>query len=168
MNPDAKVEISTRSLVTLFTAMVLAGTSLFLVPAFVIRPFRYQSPLALWWAMAIRQLAPLWTIVAAVAALVLTLVLWRRVSRWPRALFVLGIALVAASATMARLNYFEWMFHHLNTPSFEPAGSAKLDPSEMVMAVRLGNDSRAYPIREMAYHHVANDVVGGVPIAVTY
>jgi hypothetical protein len=98
MNPDAKVKSSPRSLVTLFAAVVLAGIGLFFIPAFIIRPFRYQSPGTLRWAMAIRQLAPPWTIVAAVAALVLTLILWRRVSRWPKALFVLGIALVAASA----------------------------------------------------------------------
>jgi hypothetical protein len=38
----------------------------------------------------------------------------------------------------------------------------------MIMSVRLGDDDRAYPISQMAYHHVLNDVVGGVPIAVTY
>jgi hypothetical protein len=38
----------------------------------------------------------------------------------------------------------------------------------MILAVRYSNDARAYPIREMAYHHILNDVVGGVPIAVTY
>ena len=38
----------------------------------------------------------------------------------------------------------------------------------MILAVRLGDDARAYPISQMAYHHVLNDVVGGVPIAVTY
>jgi hypothetical protein len=36
------------------------------------------------------------------------------------------------------------------------------------MAVRHGADARAYPISQMAYHHVLNDVVNGVPIAVTY
>jgi len=38
----------------------------------------------------------------------------------------------------------------------------------MILAVRFGSDARAYPIREMAYHHVLNDVVAGVPVAVTY
>jgi hypothetical protein len=38
----------------------------------------------------------------------------------------------------------------------------------MVMAVKFGADTRAYPIVEMAYHHVLNDTVGGVPIVVTY
>jgi Protein of unknown function (DUF3179) len=38
----------------------------------------------------------------------------------------------------------------------------------MILAVHFGADARAYPIREMAYHHVLNDVVNGVPVAVTY
>jgi hypothetical protein len=38
----------------------------------------------------------------------------------------------------------------------------------MILAVRIGAEARAYPIREMAYHHVLNDLVGGVPIAATY
>ena len=31
------------------------------------------------------------------------------------------------------------------------------------MAVRFGSDARAYPIVQMAYHHVFNDEVGGIP-----
>jgi len=36
------------------------------------------------------------------------------------------------------------------------------------MTLRYGSDARAYPISQMAYHHILNDVIGGVPIAVTY
>ena len=39
----------------------------------------------------------------------------------------------------------------------------------MVLAVRLsGERPMPYPIREMAYHHVVNDVVGREPIVATY
>jgi hypothetical protein len=76
--------------------------------------------------------------------------------------------LVALSAVMARLNYFEWMFHPVDSAKFESASASKLGSTEMVLAVRYGADARAYPIREMAYHHILNDVVAGVPIAVTY
>jgi hypothetical protein len=69
---------------------------------------------------------------------------------------------------MARLNYFEWMFHPVDSAQFESASASKLDRGEMILAVRIGAEARAYPIREMAYHHVLNDVVGGVPIAATY
>jgi hypothetical protein len=38
----------------------------------------------------------------------------------------------------------------------------------MILAVAIGPDARAYPIREMAYHHLVNDEVAGVPIVPTY
>jgi hypothetical protein len=72
------------------------------------------------------------------------------------------------STVMARLNYFEWMFHPVDSPQFEAQSASKLENGEMILAVRYGDDARAYPIVEMAYHHVLNDVVNGIPVAVTY
>jgi hypothetical protein len=60
------------------------------------------------------------------------------------------------------------MFHPVAQPGFQPAEQTKLDDGEMVLTVTFNNDTRAYPIREMGYHHIVNDVVGGVPVAVTY
>lgn len=151
-----------------FSLLVLLCLGFFLVPAFIIQPFRLQTPSALALAMAVKQVAPVWGVVAAGAALLLAFVLWRRVSTWKKVLLVLGICLAAAATWMARVDYFEWMFHPVITAGFESAESSKLDPAQMVMTVRFGDDARAYPIRAMAYHHVFNDVVGGVPIAVTY
>jgi hypothetical protein len=37
-----------------------------------------------------------------------------------------------------------------------------------VLSVTLGNESVAYPIRLMGYHHVVQDTVGGTPIVATY
>jgi hypothetical protein len=51
---------------------------------------------------------------------------------------------------------------------FELTEQSQLEVGEMIMAVRFGSDARAYPISEMAYHHIVNDVVGGVPVTVTY
>src|ERR1035437_1522519 len=60
------------------------------------------------------------------------------------------------------------MCHPVASPQFESASASKLDRGEMILAVRFASDARSYPIREMAYHHVLNDVVAGVPVAVTY
>jgi hypothetical protein len=60
------------------------------------------------------------------------------------------------------------MFHPIAGAQFVAQAQSKLDPKEMVLAVNLGGEARAYPISQMAYHHVLNDVVAGVPIAVTY
>jgi hypothetical protein len=118
--------------------------------------------------MAVRQQAPLWSMLTATAALLLAILLWRRTPAWKKVLLVLGVCLATAAGAMARVDYFEWMFHPVAAPGFESAAAFQLDPSQMVMAVRFGSDARAYPIRAMAYHHVVNDTVGGIPIAVAY
>jgi hypothetical protein len=152
----------------LFVFAVLAALLLFLIPAWIIQPFRPQTTSTLSLAITIRQQAPAYSLISTATAVAITLALWRRSSRVKRLLLGLGISLACAAAVMARVDYFEWMFHPLTAPGFESAQSSKLDPAQMVMSVRLGNEARAYPIYEMAYHHVLNDVVGGVPIAVTY
>jgi len=162
------VRKSTFALALIFALSVCTGLSLFLAPALIIRPFKFQSTRALNFAMAVRQQAPIWSLIIAAGTVILAAILWRRVSLWKRILLGAGICLVAVSAVMTRVDYFEWMFHPVRVPGFEAADHAKLDSSEMVMAVGFGSDARAYPIRAMAYHHVLNDVVGGVPVAVTY
>ncbi len=45
----------------------------------------------------------------------------------------------------------------------------RLDPREPVLTLEIeGTEPRAYPIRYLMFHEIANDVVGGVPVAVTY
>jgi Protein of unknown function (DUF3179) len=151
-----------------YCVCALLASALFFIPAFVIRPFRYQAPRALFVAMALRQRAPLPTLILAFVCFILAFALWRSANRWLKASLALTLLVVTFSAVMARLSYFEWMFHPIAGAQFLAQSESKLDPKEMIMAVRLGNDARAYPISQMAYHHVLNDVVGDVPIAVTY
>ena len=40
--------------------------------------------------------------------------------------------------------------------------------NDRVMTVEVGNESVAYPIRLMAYHHLVQDTVGGTPLVATY
>lgn len=151
-----------------FAISAVVGTAFFFIPAFIIRPFRYQSRGGLILAMSLRQHAPLVTAVCAMMCFLLTLPLWPGPGRWRKAGLAAALVLVSFSAVMARMNYFEWMFHPVDGPQFLTQAQAKLDGKEMVMAVRLGDDARAYPISQMAYHHVLNDVVGDKAIVVTY
>jgi len=43
-----------------------------------------------------------------------------------------------------------------------------LVPSDKIIGVAIGDESRAYPLRVLVWHEIVNDVVGGVPIAITY
>jgi hypothetical protein len=153
---------------TVFSICAIVAIALFFVPAFIIRPFTHQAPRPLLLAMALRQGAPLGTLIAALACFAFAIALWRTVGPWRKTLLVLTLLPVTFATVMARLNYFEWMFHPIAGAEFLAQSESKLDSKEMILAVRFGSESRAYPISQMAYHHVLNDVVGGVPIAVTY
>ena len=152
----------------LFGLAVVAGVGLFMFPAYIIRPFKFQSARALTAALTVRNFAPLGTLVALIVALLLAFLLFHRSKKLGRGMVLAGMLLVSGAAVMARMNYFEWMFHPLPSPGFEAAATSKLADGEMVLSVRYNNEARAYPIREMAYHHILNDEVGGVPVAVTY
>lgn len=151
-----------------FACLVCVTLVLFLFPAFIIQPFRFQSARGLILAMAVRQRAPFWTLLTTGMAFLVAWLLWSHIARWKKAFVVVGLCLASAAAVMARIDYFEWMFHPVPAAGFDSTSNSKVDPSEMVMAVSFNGDARAYPIFEMAYHHILNDVVGGVPIAVTY
>jgi len=151
-----------------FLLLTLSAVALFLIPAWIIQPFRHQSARALSLALTLRQVAPAGTLLAGVVALFLAMGLWPRMSRWKKSAIAAGLFFTAAAAVMARTDYFEWMFHRVSAPGFQSVTDSKLDPGEMVLAVRFASEARAYPIRAMAYHHVVNDVVSGIPIAVTY
>src|SRR5260370_16847184 len=123
-----------RGLWTGCAASSLACIGLFFVPAFSIRPFRYQSARALSLALMVRQRAPLGTLVAALICLLLVLALWRIARTWQRIVLMVAMLLVACSAVMARINYFEWMFHPVDSPQFEAEAQSKLDSADMTMA----------------------------------
>ncbi len=59
-------------------------------------------------------------------------------------------------------------FEPLDDPDSVAAVDEHYDADEPMMVVTVEGATRAWPVRAMAYHHVANDVVGGVPVAVTY
>jgi hypothetical protein len=151
--------------IVVLTALTVA---LFMFPAWIIRPFKYQAPALLSAAVRIRTVAPVLTLFTLAGLLLIGRALWLR-TRWiSRSVIVLALLLSSSAALMARMNYFEWMFHPITAAGFLPASDAHLKDSEMVMAVRFETDARAYPILQMAYHHVLNDTVGNVPIVVTY
>jgi hypothetical protein len=57
----------------------------------------------------------------------------------------------------------------LVNPRHVPAAQATyLTDDDLVFGVTLNGDSRAYPHRIMDWHEMANDVVGGTPVALAY
>ena len=58
----------------------------------------------------------------------------------------------------------------IDRPAFvSPADAAAwLAPKEPVLALEVQGDARAYPLQILMWHEIVNDVVGGVPVAVTF
>ena len=53
-------------------------------------------------------------------------------------------------------------------PEFVPHAQSNLDPSDVVIALSIDGDSRAYPVRILNHREMVNDVVGGVPVVVSW
>jgi hypothetical protein len=58
----------------------------------------------------------------------------------------------------------------IDQPRFVANGEARawLGDREPVVALQLNGVSRAYPMQILLWHEVANDVIGGVPVAITF
>ena len=58
----------------------------------------------------------------------------------------------------------------IDAPTFVAAANADawLDNREPVIALTVGEETRAYPIQILIWHEIVNDEIGGVPVAVTF
>lgn len=57
----------------------------------------------------------------------------------------------------------------IDAPKFHSVSEETNIPGqEPVVAFELNGDARAYPIRYLMWHEIVNDVVGGLPVAVTF
>jgi hypothetical protein len=157
-----------RTMALLFGCLAL---SLFCViyPVFVIWPFRAQRPGELAAALMVLRFGPAATVISGAAAIVAVIFYWRtQPKRWRRVLPVAATVFTCALAWLARVNIYELMFHPDARPTFRAAAQVKLDNNEKVIAVKIGDAARAYPIRNVSYHHVINDVLNKVAIVATY
>jgi hypothetical protein len=57
----------------------------------------------------------------------------------------------------------------IDAPRFLAAENVDfLDPREPVIVLEIDGEVRAYPIQILIWHEIVNDVVGGVPVAITF
>jgi hypothetical protein len=153
----------------LLLLIVAAAVAMVAIPVFVIMPFKAQTAAGIEWSYRLRSWSPVATVVATVLFLALCAKLWRGAHRWGRLAMPALLAPLLAVTWFARQNHFEWMFNPLPNPDYTRVSDAGfVADNDMVMTVELNGDAVAYPVRQMAYHHVVNDVVGGKPITATY
>jgi hypothetical protein len=104
----------------------------------------------------------------------------RDYAAWKAALFqridpAFGEFLYPGVKHRARLEEIQWGgvrkdgIPALTNPRHVPARAATyLTPDELVLGLVVRGEARAYPLRIMDWHEMANAVVGGVPISIAY
>jgi thiol:disulfide interchange protein len=150
--------------------IALAAFAMVAIPVWIVQPFKSETPQGLELAYMLKRWSPLVTLIAVAVEVALIVWLWRGARRWWRktALFM-ALVLTIFAAWFARQNHFEWMFNPISEVAYSQTSEATfVDANDKVLAVEINGEAAAYPILQMAYHHIVNDVVGGVPIAATY
>ena len=163
------VDRSSRLIWVVFAAAFFAALAVTVIPVWLIQPFRAQTAAGVRAAYSLRAAAPAITITATTLLFGALIVLWRRITKWKRTAAAFCLLLTLGCAWFAFQNHFEWMFRPLADPSYSRAGQADfLQADDMVLAVNVNGEAVAYPVRQLAYHHLVQDVVGGRPIVATY
>jgi len=60
------------------------------------------------------------------------------------------------------------MFYQPGTVRFADAATNKVPSEKLVIGVSINNETKAYPIQIIGYHHQVRDTVGGMPVMITY
>jgi uncharacterized protein DUF3179 len=153
----------------LLSLIVAAALALVAIPVFVFMPFKAQTPAGVEWSYRLRRWSPLATVIATLVFLALCLKLWRGARWWGRSAIPVLLLPLLAVTWFAHQNHFEWLFNPLPNAAYARASEAGfVAENDMVMAVAINGEAVAYPVRQMAYHHIINDIVGGKPITATY
>jgi hypothetical protein len=152
-----------------FLAIVLVGIGVVVAPVWIIQPFRPQVSRDLSLSYELRRWSPQFTLFASAVAIGLVVWLWTGARWFSRVALIVIIVPLLVCTWFARQNHFEWMFNGLHNPAYAKVAEVDfVDNTDMVMTVELNGESAAYPIRQMAYHHIVQDTVGGTPIVSTY
>jgi hypothetical protein len=162
--------MSKRRLAILIPLAVVVLLAMVIVPFAIDQPFGAQTPWSLASAFAMRRWSPLLTLLIVVLVLAMALTLWRQTrSVMAKVALVVAVAACIPGIWLARQDPFEWMFNPIPGAHYVPARDASFVANDdLVLAVTLGGDAAAYPIRQIAYHHVVNDRIGTTPAVVTY
>jgi hypothetical protein len=139
------------------------------IPLYLIRPFVAQTEQGVAVSYVLRAWGPLLTIALLVAGLVCVVQLWKDGRIVRRLGLVVATLFLSGMVAAARWSPEESFFGPLPEPGFIEAGrAAHVEPAEMVLGITVGGRSKAYPVPILAYHHLVNDHLGGVPLVATY
>ncbi len=89
--------------------------------------------------------------------------------KWKSAFFILGMLFYAFLFYMVNYKLLAGkMFYQPRNKILADANSNKVSLDKLVLGIMINNESRAYPLEIIGYHHQVQDSVGGEPVMVTY
>jgi hypothetical protein len=154
----------------LLIIVAITAFAIVTIPVYLIQPFAPQTENALTISYYLRSFSPYLTIVLAILALFFSVQIWRNSKRWLTNIpLILPLILLGFSVWFSQQNHFLWMFNPLANAAYAKVSEVDFVKDDaMVLAVTINGESVAYPVLQMAYHHIVQDVVGGHPITATY
>ncbi len=150
--------------------ITVATIAIVFTPVWLIQPFAAQTERQVEISYLLKSWSPILTIVFSLAAIGLSFFIWRNATRWYKTIpLIIPLLVIFVFTWFARQNHFEWMFAPLESAKFARVSETDfVKDDEMVLAVKIGDDAVAFPVRQMAYHHIAQETIGGTPITATY
>jgi hypothetical protein len=142
--------------------LTLLDVALIVGPLVVALPPVRQTPAML----AAARAATAWALFASVALSILLARSWWRKRTW-RVLPLLAVAV--SCAVLSRMNLMERVFPGARSAETAEIGQFHdIRDSDMIIGVVIGGQSRAYPVRYLAYHHLLHDRLGATALLPTY
>ena len=149
--------------------ITVVAFAIVVAPVWLIQPFTPQTARGVEVSFVLRRWSPWITLLSLGCAVFLVAQLWPGSRWWKKAVLVVVFIPLLASTWFARENHFEWMFNPLANATYAKTSDAGfVTDADIVMGVEINGEASAYPIRQMAYHHLVQDTVGGTPIVATY
>jgi hypothetical protein len=146
----------------LLIALTILDVALIIAPPLVALPPVNQTPAMLAIAHLTQTLAPITSMLLAALA---AIQLWRR-RTWSAAA-LLAVALICV--VLSRVNLLERIFAPARDAQTAAIASFHdVRDTDMVIGVVIGDQTRAYPVRYLAYHHMLNDQLGSTALLPTY
>ncbi len=94
---------------------------------------------------------------------------FRSWKKWKKVLFITGMVLYAAIFYFVNFKFLaDKMFYQPKNKILVRAADNHVAADKLVLGVTINNESKAYPVEIIGYHHQVQDTIGGTAVIVTY
>lgn len=88
---------------------------------------------------------------------------------WKKGLFISGLLLYGGIFYLVNFKFLaDKMFYQPKNKIMVNSEANRVGAEKLVLGVTINNESKAYPIELIGYHHQVQDTIGGMPVIVTY